>query len=72
MCVFLYPLAYLKYLNKYALTGNVSTYVKYVNTFAGQNYLCRIIVLRISDSACQEWICGAQLSYVTCKCIAIF
>ena len=41
MCVFLYPLAYLKYLNKYALTGNVSTYVKYVNTFVCQNYLCK-------------------------------
>ena len=29
-----YSLAYLKHLNKYALTTNVSAYVKYVNTFA--------------------------------------
>jgi len=43
-----YPLAYLKYLNKYALTTNVSAYVKYVNTFACQNYLCKIVALCIS------------------------
>jgi hypothetical protein len=40
-----YPLAYLKYLNKYTWTTNVSTYVKYVNTFACQNYLCKIVVI---------------------------
>jgi hypothetical protein len=34
-----YSLGYLKYLNKYALTTNVSKCVKYVNTFACQNYL---------------------------------
>jgi hypothetical protein len=44
-----YPLAYLKYLNKYALTANVSAYVKYVNTYACQNYLRKIVVLCISD-----------------------
>jgi len=55
------PLAYLKYLNKYALTANVSAYVKYANTFACQNYLRKIVVLYISNSACQKWICGAQL-----------
>src|SRR5882762_10443486 len=47
-----YSLAYLKYLNKYALTANVSiyhvAYVKYVNTFACQNYLHKIVVLCIS------------------------
>src|SRR6266481_5472710 len=43
-----YSLAYLKYLNKYVLTTNVSAYVKYVNTFACQNYLCKIVVLYIS------------------------
>ena len=59
-----YPLAYLKYLNKYALTTNVSTYVKYVNTLVCQNYLRKIVVLCISDSACQQRICEAQLSYV--------
>ena len=32
---------------KYALTTNVSTYVKYVNTFVCQNYLCKIDLLRI-------------------------
>ena len=32
MCIS-YSLAYLKYLNKYVLTTNVSAYVKYVNTF---------------------------------------
>src|SRR6266481_5105357 len=42
-----YSLGYLKYLNKYALTANVSAYVKYVNTFACQNYLCKIDLLRI-------------------------
>ena len=31
MCIS-YSLAYLKYLNKYVLTTNVSAYVKYVNT----------------------------------------
>jgi len=31
-------LAYLKYLNKYALTTNVSTYVKYVNSSDTQMY----------------------------------
>jgi hypothetical protein len=39
--------AYLKYLNKYALITNVSTYIKYVNT---QNDLCKIVVLCMSDS----------------------
>ena len=34
-----YSLVYLKYLNKCVLTTNVSAYVKYVNTFACQNYL---------------------------------
>jgi len=43
-----YPLTYLKYLNKYALTTNVSAYVKYANTFACQNYLRKIVVLHIS------------------------
>ena len=46
------------------MTANVSTNVKYVNTFACQNYLCKIVVLRISDSARQKRICRAQLSYV--------
>src|SRR5882724_2613679 len=40
-----YPLAYLKYSNKYALTENVSAY-------ACQNYLCKIVVLCISMSTC--------------------
>ena len=53
-----------KYLNKYALTTNVSAYVKYANTFACQNYLCKIVMLCISDSACQKQICGAQPSYI--------
>src|ERR1700689_2579341 len=59
-----YPLAYLKYLNKYALTVNVSTYVTYANTFVCQNYLRKIVVLYISNFACQKWICGAQLFYI--------
>ena len=37
-----------------ALTTNVSTYVKYVNTYACQNYLCKIVVLCISNSTCQK------------------
>jgi hypothetical protein len=49
-----YPLEYLKYLNKYPLTTNVSTYVKYVNTFACQNYLRKIVVLHISESAARN------------------
>jgi hypothetical protein len=44
--------------------ANVSTYVKYVNTFACQKYWCKIDVLRISVSACQKWICGPHLSYI--------
>ena len=56
-----YSLAYLKYLNKYALTTNVSAYV---NTFVCQNYLCKIVLLCLSISTCQKRICGAQLSYV--------
>jgi hypothetical protein len=59
-----YPLTYLKYLNKYALPANVSTYVKYANTFACQNHLRKIVMLCISNSACQKQIYGAQLSYV--------
>ena len=31
----------------YALTANISAYVKYVNTYACQNYLPKIVVLRI-------------------------
>jgi hypothetical protein len=31
-----YSLAYLKYLNKYPLTANVSTYVEYANTFVSE------------------------------------
>jgi hypothetical protein len=46
------------------LTANVSAYVKYVNTFACQNYLRKIDLLRIFVPACQKWICRAQLSYV--------
>ena len=49
---------------KYSLTANVSTNVKYVNTFACQTYLHKIVVLCISDSTCQKWIGRAQLSYV--------
>ena len=63
-CSISYPLAYLKYLNKYALTTNGSTYVKYVNTFACQNYLHKIVVLHISVSGRQSRICRAKLSYV--------
>ena len=59
-----YPLAYLEYLNKYALTANVSAYVKYVNTYACQNYLRKIVVLRISVSGRWSRICRAQLSYI--------
>ena len=59
-----YPLAYLKYLNKYALTTNVSMYVKYVNTFPCQNYLHKIVVLHIAVSGRQSRICRAKLSYV--------
>jgi hypothetical protein len=56
------------------LTANISAYVKYVNTFACQNYLRKIVVLCISESACQKRICGAQLSHVNSsdKCIDIF
>jgi len=43
-----YSLAYLKYLNKYVLTADVSAYVKYANTFVCQNYLHKIVVLHIS------------------------
>jgi len=46
-----YSLAYLKYLNKYALTTKVSTYV---NTFVCQNYLCKIVLLCIFVPACQN------------------
>ena len=56
-----YPLAYLKYLNKYVLTADVSACVKYANTFVCQNYLCKIVLL---GSAGQKRICGAHLSYV--------
>ena len=43
----------------------ISAHVKYVNSFACQNYLRKIVVLCVSDSACQKRICGAQLSYVS-------
>ena len=56
--------AYLKYLNEYVLTTNLSTYVKYVNTLACQNYFHKIVLLCIFMSACHKQICGAQLSYV--------
>jgi len=56
-----YSLAYLKYLNKYALTTTIATYVKYVKTFACQNYLCKIVVLCISISGTQK---QTNLSYV--------
>ena len=46
---------------------NVSAYVKFVNTFACQNYLRKIVVLCISDTARQKRICGAQLSYVNMR-----
>ena len=59
-----YPLAYLKYLNKYVLTANVSTNVKYVNTYACQYYLHKIVVLHISIYSRQSQICRAQLSYL--------
>ena len=59
-----YPLAYLKYLNKYALTANVSTFVKYVNTFVCQNYSRKIVVLCISISGRWSRICRAKLSYI--------
>jgi membrane associated rhomboid family serine protease len=59
-----YSLAYLKYLNKYVLIANVSTYVKYVNTFACQNYLPKIVVLRISVYGRWTQICREKLSYV--------
>lgn len=52
------------YLNKYTLPTNVSAYVKYVNAFACQNYLCKIVVLCISVSGRWTRICRAQLSYV--------
>jgi hypothetical protein len=42
-----YLLAHLKYLNKYVLTAHVSSYVKYVNTFVCQKYLCKIVVPHI-------------------------
>ena len=45
------------------MTANVSAHVKYVNSYACQNYLRKIAVLCISDSTCQTQICGAQLSY---------
>ena len=37
---------------------------EYVNTFACQNYLRKIVVLRISVSGRRTRICGAKLSYV--------
>jgi hypothetical protein len=58
-----YSSAYIKYLNKYALTTNVSAYVTYVNTFACQNYLCKIVVLCISFSHSRKWICGVKIPY---------
>ena len=58
-----YSLEYLKYLNKYALTTNISECVKYVDTFACHNYLHNIVVLCISVSARWEQICRAKLSY---------
>jgi hypothetical protein len=54
----------IKYFNKYALTTNVSAYVKYVNTFVCQNYLRKIVLLYIFVPTCQKWICRAQLYYV--------
>jgi vesicle coat complex subunit len=56
--------AYLKYLNEYVLTTNVSAYVKYVNTFACQNYFHKIVLLCIFMSTCHKQICRAQVSYV--------
>jgi hypothetical protein len=58
--------------NKYALATNVSAYVKYVNTFACQNYLCKTVVLCISISGRWTQICGAQLSYVNCSDTQMF
>ena len=58
-----YSLGYLKYLNKYALTTNVSECVKYVNKFACQNDLHNIVVLCISVFDRWEQICRAKLSY---------
>jgi hypothetical protein len=49
-----YSSAYLKYLNKYVLTANLSAYVKYVNTFACQIYLHKIVLLCIFVSACHK------------------
>jgi hypothetical protein len=54
----------IKYFNKYALTTNVSAYVKYVNTFVCQNYLCKIVLLCIFVPTCQKRMCRAQLYYV--------
>ena len=42
------------------LTANLSVYVRYVNTFACQNYLHKIVLLCIFVSACHKRICGAQ------------
>jgi len=43
-----YVLFFGEYLNKYVFTANVSTYVKYINTFARQNYLHKIVLLAYS------------------------
>ena len=59
-----YPAAYLKYLDKYILSANVSAYVKIFNTYVCRNYSRKIVVLRISVSGRQSWIYRAQLSYV--------
>jgi len=67
-----YSLAYLKYLNKCVLTKNVSAYVKYVNTFACWNYLCKIVVFYISISGRQKQICGAKLPYVNSSDIQMY
>jgi len=46
--------------------------VKYVNTFACQNYLHNIVVLCISISDRWEQICRAKLSYANSSDIDIF
>jgi sterol desaturase/sphingolipid hydroxylase (fatty acid hydroxylase superfamily) len=53
---YIYQLSFsiFKILNKYALTTNISAYVKYANTFACQNYLHKIVVLCISVSGRQN------------------
>ena len=55
-----YSLAYLKYL------------FKYVNTYACQNYLHKIVVIRIFVSGWRSWICRAQLSSINSFDIDIF